>query len=76
MVEGMGFWKKTSDADGLRLVAEDEQGIASVKLAQCRHCGRVIYRPSLHTWAHLENNLVICDPLVHEHRRAEPGLQA
>jgi hypothetical protein len=72
----MGFWKKTLEADGLPLVAEDEQGIASVKLARCRHCGRVIYRPSRSTWAHLDNNVVICDPLVHEHRRAEPGLQA
>lgn len=72
----MAFWKKNSEHDGLRLVAEDEQGIASVKLAQCRHCGRVIYRPSRFTWAHLDNHVVICDPLVHEHRRAEPSLQS
>jgi hypothetical protein len=71
----MGFWKKSAEgSEGIRLVAEDEKGIASVKLLRCRHCGREIYRPTRLTWAHLDNNVVLCDPLVHEHLRAQPAL--
>jgi hypothetical protein len=72
----MNFWKKLMNpADTLRLVSEDEGGISSVKLARCRHCGREIYRPTRSNWAHLDNNVVICNPLLHEHLRAEPILQ-
>jgi pSer/pThr/pTyr-binding forkhead associated (FHA) protein len=68
----MWFKKRQNGFESLRLVAEDANGITAVKLAQCRHCGREIYRPTVVTWAHLDNNIVLCDPLVDEHLRAEP----
>jgi hypothetical protein len=72
----MGFWKKVLErSEHPRLVAEDDEGIASVKLAQCRHCGREIYRDR-RSWTHLDNNVAVCNPLVHEHLRAEPAMRS
>jgi hypothetical protein len=68
----MWFWNNRSNSEkSFSLVAEHGQAIQSVRLAQCRHCGREIYE-ALRGWAHLDNNVALCAPLVHEHIRAEP----
>jgi hypothetical protein len=72
LVTVMWFWKKLSDNErSFSLVTEDGQGIESVRLVRCKHCGREIYE-ALRGWAHLDNNVTLCAPLVHEHIRAEP----